>query len=93
VLPSLPASLRVFTVTLRGHGDSERPAAGYTPKEFADDVVALMDATGIPSAVIVGHSMGASVAQQLAANHPARTRALVLLGGAASWRGMAPSTS
>jgi pimeloyl-ACP methyl ester carboxylesterase len=89
VLPSLPSSLRVFAVSLRGHGDSGRPDTGYTPKDFADDLAAFMDARDLPSAVIVGHSMGASAAQRFAVDHPSRTRALVLIGAAPSWRGNA----
>ena len=34
-----------------GHGDDERPKTGYSVAEFADDVVALMDAVGLSSAV------------------------------------------
>jgi pimeloyl-ACP methyl ester carboxylesterase len=88
VLPYLPGSLRVFAVSLRGHGDSDRPATGYSAKELAADVAALMDTIGIESAVIVGHSMGSSVAQRFAIDHPSRTRGLVLVGSAALWDGL-----
>jgi alpha-beta hydrolase superfamily lysophospholipase len=37
VLPHLPASIRAFALSQRGHGDSERPAAGYHPRDFAAD--------------------------------------------------------
>jgi pimeloyl-ACP methyl ester carboxylesterase len=86
VLPYLPPSLHVFALSLRGHGDSDRPASGYSMKDFADDVAAFIDAVGIDSAVIVGHSMGSTVAQRLAIDHPQRARALVILGAPASWR-------
>jgi pimeloyl-ACP methyl ester carboxylesterase len=39
-----------------------------------------MDAVGLESAVIVGHSMGSYVAQRFAIDHPARTSGLVLVG-------------
>jgi pimeloyl-ACP methyl ester carboxylesterase len=80
VLPHLPRSLRVFAVSQRGHGDSDRPLLGYEPRDFAADVVEFMDALAIPRAVIVGHSMGASVAQRFAVDHRDRVRALVLIG-------------
>jgi pimeloyl-ACP methyl ester carboxylesterase len=80
ILPLLPASFRVFAVTHRGHGDSSKPDTGYTPADFAADLAAFLDAVQIDSAVIVGHSMGSSVAQRFAIDHPSRTRALVLEG-------------
>ena len=44
VLPHLPASIRAFALSQRGHGDSDRPMSGYHPRDFAADVVAFMDA-------------------------------------------------
>jgi pimeloyl-ACP methyl ester carboxylesterase/tetratricopeptide (TPR) repeat protein len=80
VLPHLPPSLHVFAITQRGHGNSGRPAHGYEAGDFAQDVAAFMDGVGLDSAVIVGHSMGATVAQRFAVDYPERTRALVLEG-------------
>jgi pimeloyl-ACP methyl ester carboxylesterase len=80
VLPHLPRSLRVFAITQRGHGSSEKPADGYTPSDFAGDIAAFLDAVGIESAVVVGHSMGATVAQRFAIDYPWRTRGLMLEG-------------
>jgi pimeloyl-ACP methyl ester carboxylesterase len=87
VLPDLPASLRVFALTQRGHGDAGRPATGYSLGDFAADVAAFLDALGIESAVVGGHSMGSSIAQRFALDHPARTRGLALIGSVTSWRG------
>jgi len=58
VLPHLPPDLHVLALTQRGHGGSDKPAAGYLPADFAADVVAFMDATAIERAVLVGHSVG-----------------------------------
>ncbi|HET7697716.1 MAG TPA: alpha/beta fold hydrolase [Vicinamibacterales bacterium] len=80
ILPHLPRSLRVFAISQRGHGDSSRPAGGYTPRQFAADVARFMDALGLPRAVIVGHSMGAGNAMRFAADYPGRTVALVMIG-------------
>ena len=80
ILPLLPSSFHVFAVTHRGHGDSGKPEAGYTPAHFAADLAAFLDAMRIESAVIVGHSMGSTVAQRFAIDYPTRTRALVLEG-------------
>jgi non-heme chloroperoxidase len=80
VLPHLPASIRAFALTQRGHGDASRPATGYRYADFAADVAAVMDVIGLGSAVIVGHSMGRAIAQRFAIDHPERTRGLVLMG-------------
>ncbi|MGW4567693.1 alpha/beta fold hydrolase [Streptomyces sp. NPDC004561] len=68
------------TVTLdyRGTGDSDKPRTPYSTGEFADDVVAVLDALGVGRADVYGTSMGGRVAQCLAVHHPERVRALVL---------------
>ena len=86
VLPLLPADLRVVVPDLRGHGDSERPARGYRLGDFADDVLRLMDAMAIDTAVVVGHSMGSFVARKMYELEPARITRLVLAGAGASAR-------
>lgn len=86
VLPHLPGWMRAFALTQRGHGDTQRRAPGYRTRDFAADVAAFMDALGIDSAVLVGHSMGATNAQCFAIEHPARVRGLVTLGTFASYR-------
>ena len=45
-----------------------------------------MDALDIEQAVIAGHSMGSSVAQRFAIDHPERTLGLVLIGSVTTWR-------
>ena len=80
MFPYLPISLRVLAVTQRGHGGSSKPAGGYRYVDFSEDVRAFMDALGLPTAIIVGHSMGSLVAQRFAIDHPDRVRAIVLLG-------------
>lgn len=89
VLPHLPPSVRAIALTLRGHGDAGRPAAGYRVQDFADDLAGFMDARGVRSAVIAGHSMGSAVAQRFALDHPDRVDALVLAGSFATARGNA----
>jgi non-heme chloroperoxidase len=86
VLPYLPASIRAFALTQRGHGDSGRPAAGYRTRDFATDVAAFADALSLGPAVIVGHSMGSTNAMRFAIDHPGRTRGLVLVAAFASYR-------
>jgi len=80
VLPYLPGGLRVFAISQRGHGHSSRPLTGYRYADFAEDVHRFMNALKIPSALIVGHSMGSLVAQRFAIDHPSRALGLVLVG-------------
>jgi non-heme chloroperoxidase len=80
VLPLLPATIHAFAVSQRGHGDSSRPASGYRFADMSEDLLAFLDAMSLPTAVIVGHSMGASVAQRFVSDHPDRVSALVLMG-------------
>lgn len=82
ILPLLSPRIHAFALDQRGHGDSDKPAAGYSMRQLADDVLAFMDARGIAKATIVGHSMGSFVAQQLALVAPSRVEALVLIGSA-----------
>jgi pimeloyl-ACP methyl ester carboxylesterase len=84
ILGLLPTEWRLIIPDQRGHGESGRPAQGYTPGHFADDAVALLDGLGIASAVIIGHSMGSFVAQRVALLAARRVRRLVLVGSAAS---------
>lgn len=55
-------------------------AGELTVERLATDVVALMDDLGIERAAIAGWSMGGFIAQTLAADHPDRVEALVLIG-------------
>lgn len=87
VLPLLPSTVRALAFDQRGHGDAERPRGGYSLAELAEDVVALMDAVGLPSAVLVGSSSGGYVAQQVAVTHPDRVVGLVLVGSPRSLQG------
>jgi pimeloyl-ACP methyl ester carboxylesterase len=77
--PLLPRAWRVFALTLRGHGLSDKPVAGYAMRDFADDLAAFLDAVGVERAVLVGHSMSTAIALQTAAAYPERVAGIVLL--------------
>jgi pimeloyl-ACP methyl ester carboxylesterase len=64
----------------RGVGRSDAPAGPYTTSQMADDAARVLDACGVPSAHVVGLSLGGAVAQELALAHPERVRSLALLG-------------
>jgi aminoacrylate hydrolase len=81
----IPAFSREFCVVAhdqRGVGQSDHVPMSYTVEKMAEDVVALMDALGIPRAHVVGHSTGGAIAQVIALDHPDRVGAIVI---ASSW--------
>jgi pimeloyl-ACP methyl ester carboxylesterase len=71
-------------VTLRGHGDASRPVRGYELRSLGADVVSVLDQLGLDDVVLVGHSLGAGVALQVAGLSPDRLQALVLVGAFAT---------
>ena len=78
VLPHMPDDIRAIAVTQRGHGDAPKPDSGYLIEDLAGDVVDLMDDLRIARAILVGHSMGAWVAERIAIDHPDRVLGAVL---------------
>ncbi len=86
VLPLLPESIHAYAISQRGHGTSDHPVVGYTPDDFALDVADFMRELDINSAIIVGHSMGATIAQRFALDYPYMAKALVLVGSFASFK-------
>jgi (E)-2-((N-methylformamido)methylene)succinate hydrolase len=77
-LPAL-GSCDVLVPDLRGHGQSPPARPGTTLADLVDDVAKVM--TG--SAHVVGFSLGALVAQRLAASHARRVRSLTLVSSVA----------
>lgn len=87
VLDRLPEDVRAIAVSQRGCGNSERPPNGYGPAGLAADVVAFLDAVAVGSAILLGHSLGAFVAQRVAIDRPDRIDGLALIGGFATLHG------
>lgn len=80
VLPHLPSTFRTIAISQRGHGDSDKPEKGYTVRDYAADLHALLDALAIRRAVIAGHSSASIVARRFGLDHPERIAGLVLEG-------------
>jgi pimeloyl-ACP methyl ester carboxylesterase len=76
---AIAGRVRLVATDARGHGESGRPADGYTPQEFVADAIAVLDALAIERALVVGHSMGGTHAIRLAAAHPERVERLVVV--------------
>ena len=80
-----PGTPRAVTWHHRGLGGSERPRDPDRIRlaDHVDDMVAVMDAAGIERAVVVGWSIGVSVAFEVARRYPDRVASLLVLGGVA----------
>jgi 3-oxoadipate enol-lactonase len=82
-LPKLLAGdFRVIRFDNRGVGDSDVPPGPYSVAQMADDAVAILDATGVERAHVLGVSLGGYIAQELAVAHPERVWKLVLVSTA-----------
>jgi 3-oxoadipate enol-lactonase len=68
-----------------GHGNGIRSSRVFRMEHVADDAVALCRALGIDDALVVGYSMGGSVAQHVWRRHRSFTRGLVLAATAAEY--------
>ena len=80
MIPSLASSYRVLALDTLGYGMSDPPHHEYTVAEYADSVVAFLDALGIDRAYIFGHHTGAAIACEVAAGYPNRVDKLVVYG-------------
>jgi pimeloyl-ACP methyl ester carboxylesterase len=86
---------RVITVDLLGHGESERPRDmwRYSMHFFGRQLIALMDHLQIDQAVVMGTSLGANTALEVAEMAPERLRGVVIempvLDNALLWTALA----
>lgn len=81
-IPYLARHFRVITYDGPGNGRSERviDPKRYTPDAYADDALAVLDANGVGSAVVVGLSKGAQYGITLATRAPERVAGLIMIG-------------
>ncbi len=86
LIDALARQHRVIAPDNRGAGLSDKPDEAYSYAMMSADALAVMDAAGVPSAHIVGFSMGASIALELCLAHPERVRTLTLIAGSAKER-------
>lgn len=81
IAPTLAERWHVIAPDQRGHGESDKPDSGYDFESVAGDLDGLLDAYGLESAAIVGHSWGAYTALYYAATRPARVVKAGLIDG------------
>lgn len=79
--PRLVEQFQVVAVDQRGHGLTDKPVDAYGFGDVTSDVLSLLDELGFDRPVVVGHSWGANVATQFAAEHPNRVRGVIMVDG------------
>lgn len=78
-MAALAAGHDVITLDMPGHGGSLLPPDPPTLDDYADALIGLLDALGIGTAALIGHSMGALVATHTALRNPDRVSRLIAM--------------
>jgi len=85
IMPYLPPTLHVYSISQRGHGNSSKPRKGYQPEDFANDIADFIQQMGIHNPILIGHSMGSTIVQSFVSKYPLRTRGIILAGALANY--------
>jgi pimeloyl-ACP methyl ester carboxylesterase len=85
---SLSTTRRCIVWDVRGHGRTDYPTdpSAYTVELVTGDMMAILDASEIDRAVLLGHSMGGYLSLEMQRRHPDRVSALVLVGTGPGYR-------
>lgn len=77
---------RVYVPELRGNGKTDKPIeeSAYSIKELTNDIAAFIDKLELKKPHIVGHSLGAFVAQELSILHADKIASITLIGSGAA---------
>jgi pimeloyl-ACP methyl ester carboxylesterase len=79
IAKAFEADYQILVYDQRGHGrTSVRPATGYAPEDYANDLKDIIDSLGWSKITLVGHSMGGRASYSFAAHHPDRVTRLVI---------------
>ena len=76
-IEELSKTRKVIAVEMQGHGRTADIKREFSPENLADDVAALLDHLKIPSANLIGYSLGGGVAMECAIRHPEKVRKVV----------------
>ncbi len=80
--PALANTVRVITIDLPGHGQSDKPKINYTMDLQARALDAVLEDGGVKTAVLIGHSNGTPVLRQFYRRSAEKVRGLVIVDGA-----------
>jgi pimeloyl-ACP methyl ester carboxylesterase len=76
-ISELSKTRKVIAIEMQGHGRTADIKRDLSYENLADDVAGLLDYLKIPSADIIGYSLGGGVAMQCAIRHPNKVRKVV----------------
>lgn len=87
LLPRLSAVAPTIAIESQGHGHTpDRPGPMQLPQLVAD-VIGVLDHLGVPAAHLIGHSLGALTAVEMAIRQPDRVKSITSLSGVYSVEG------
>ena len=78
-VPVLSRRFQLLVFDNRGIARSSDPGGPFSIRDMADDTIALMEATGLKKAHVLGYSMGGMIAQEMALNYPQKIDGLILV--------------
>jgi len=81
MIPALAKTRQVIAVEMQGHGRTADIDRDFSYDNLSDDIAALLDYLKVGKADIVGYSMGAGVALNMAIRHPDKVRKVVSISG------------
>ena len=90
ILPTLAAKRQIIGVDLQGHGRTPLGTRSISMPTMGADMAVILKKLGYGPVDVMGYSMGAGVAFQLAVQHPGQVRRLVLVSGSFAKNGFYP---
>jgi pimeloyl-ACP methyl ester carboxylesterase len=78
-IPDLMKRYKVYTIDVRGHGNSNEVKTGCKLQQMADDIYQFVILKNIDKCILAGTSMGGAIAIQFAINFPDNIKSLILL--------------
>lgn len=85
VIAGLAGNHRIYALDLRGAGHSDAPRRGYDTPTLARDVLAALDALGLPTVTLAGHEWGGWLGFHLALTAPERFTGFVAVNAPHPW--------
>lgn len=76
-IAELAKSFRVYVLDMLGCGWTDKPDYPYTPRKYAEHIIAFMDAVGLEETDVIGVSLGSFVAARVALDYPGRLNKIV----------------